>query len=207
MVGGGYRSPVPGRLIVPVGQTSRLAPCVAPMSHARSPPAATRRGKAVLGRVKTQRWANSPTTPVVVLGREPIQDAHVARPGLVVVEIAAAGDATALALQAAIAERLDDRHHRPYDPGPRAARRPAAPVRTTLSRNSLTAAPGLPGRPRSRRAPALGRERGRLPGDAFALSPGMSARTLVVSGLSRRCAVPRTVWSDAISFGLVTSLN
>ncbi|MDX2665116.1 DUF6207 family protein [Streptomyces stelliscabiei] len=48
---------------------------------------------------------NSLPVLVVVLGMEPIQDVHVARPGLVVVDIAAADDATALALQAAIAGR------------------------------------------------------------------------------------------------------
>ncbi|MGW1675358.1 DUF6207 family protein [Streptomyces sp. NPDC002324] len=45
---------------------------------------------------------NSLPVLVVVLGMEPIQDVHVARPGLVVVDIAAAADATALAVQAVI---------------------------------------------------------------------------------------------------------
>ncbi|WP_327347386.1 DUF6207 family protein [Streptomyces europaeiscabiei] len=48
---------------------------------------------------------NSLPVLVVVLGMEPLQDVHVARPGLVVVDIAAADDATALAVQAVLAGR------------------------------------------------------------------------------------------------------
>ncbi|MEV4339009.1 DUF6207 family protein [Streptomyces sp. NPDC049590] len=57
-------------------------------------------------------------------GMKPIRDEHVAEPGLVVVDVAAADDATAFALQEALAERwataTDDRTTRtPGEPGVR----------------------------------------------------------------------------------------
>ncbi|MFF7859447.1 DUF6207 family protein [Streptomyces sp. NPDC007904] len=55
---------------------------------------------------------------------KPIRDEHLAEPGLVVVDVAAADDDTALAFQAALAERwataTDDRTSRiPGEPGVR----------------------------------------------------------------------------------------
>jgi hypothetical protein len=55
--------------------------------------------------VKVLPWRNSPETPGVVPDVEPINEVHVSRPGLVVVDVAAADDTTALAFQQLLAER------------------------------------------------------------------------------------------------------
>lgn len=50
------------------------------------------------------RW-NPPGRPRVVPYMDPINEAHVSEPGLVVVDVAAADDATALAFQQLLADR------------------------------------------------------------------------------------------------------
>ncbi|MFI0192032.1 DUF6207 family protein [Streptomyces sp. NPDC017082] len=76
---------------------------------------------------------------------KPIRDEHVAEPGLVVVDVSAADDATAFALQEALAERwataTDDRTTRtPGEPGVR--------LRCYLDlRQELSAAAGPPTAP------------------------------------------------------------
>lgn len=96
-----------GRASACLADRSRAHPlrrtAVALVPQARSPPSATR-SRGVPGGVRTQRRVNS-LPPPVVLGREPLQEVRVARPGLVVVDIAAAADATAGALQAVVADQ------------------------------------------------------------------------------------------------------
>lgn len=93
---------------------------------------------------------------VVVLGMEPIQDVHVARPGLVVVDIAAADDATALAVQAVLAGRWATATAK------RTTRIPGSPAygcacTPTWNKRSPTAA-RKPGRAGRRQAPVSGGE-------------------------------------------------
>ncbi|MDQ1013473.1 hypothetical protein QFZ43_000022 [Streptomyces afghaniensis] len=59
----------------------------------------------LLGRVNTPGSENFCGRPRVVLFMRPIADAHVAEPGLAVVEVAAADDETALAVQELLAAR------------------------------------------------------------------------------------------------------
>ncbi|MFI6254403.1 DUF6207 family protein [Streptomyces sp. NPDC051016] len=55
--------------------------------------------------MKTQDQWNPAEDPGVVLYMDPIHETHVSEPGLVVVDIAAADDATALAFQQLLADR------------------------------------------------------------------------------------------------------
>ena len=65
----------------------------------------TTAGPELLGRVKTPGPENAAGPRRVVPGMREILDAHVAEPGLAVVEAAATDDATALAVQELLAAR------------------------------------------------------------------------------------------------------
>ncbi|MFF5044685.1 DUF6207 family protein [Streptomyces nigra] len=73
--------------------------------------------------MKPDRW-NPACRRGVVLYMEPIKEVHVAEPGLVVLDVAAADAATALALQDALAAQwatatADSVTHEPGEPGVR----------------------------------------------------------------------------------------
>jgi hypothetical protein len=105
---------------------------------------------AVPGRVTLPGRANPDRLGCVVPGMKPINDGHVAKPGLAVVEVAAADDETAFAVQELLATRwaiapADRTTHEPGEPGVRLRcypdmRQAARPVNEKGIRGDIDAA-------------------------------------------------------------------
>jgi hypothetical protein len=102
-----------------------------------------------LERVKSGEPENFVMPAGVLPDMGPIQEAHVAEPGLLVVEVAAADDATAFAFQAAIAGEVGDRSGRQDHPGSGPARRTTSGLRRSAP-GSLPARRTVRGHPLNR---------------------------------------------------------